>query len=114
MMFGHSHGMEGMMMGSPFFCAGEIAFEACDARGSRPDHFGWAAFWSLAYGFAAVMLLGATLLTFNRCLGRVEGVNLPIRKPKAKVIRPLLEGDFVDGPFEVALARSSEEASSQV
>jgi hypothetical protein len=60
------------------------------------------------------MLLGATLLTFNRCLGRVEGVNLPIRKPKAKVIRPLLEGDFVDGPFEVALARSSEEASSQV
>ena len=29
--------------------------------------------WTLAYGLAALALLAATLKTFDRCLGRVEG-----------------------------------------
>ena len=76
---------EGFMMASPFFFAGELAADLCSPGGNRA-HIEWAVFWSTIYLVAAVVLLGAALLTFNRCLGRVEfGV---------KRIRP---GDEEDG-----------------
>jgi len=62
---------EGFLMASPFFFAGELAADLCGPNDSR-QHIGWAAFWTIAYAAAALALLGATLLTFNRCLGRVE------------------------------------------
>jgi ABC-type transport system involved in multi-copper enzyme maturation permease subunit len=36
-------------------------------------HTTWLVFWIVAYGLAAFLLLKATLMTFNRCLGRLDG-----------------------------------------
>jgi ABC-type transport system involved in multi-copper enzyme maturation permease subunit len=66
---------QGLMMGSPFFFAGELAADMCGPGNGR-THIGWAVVWSLAYALAAVVFLGATLATFNNCLGRVE-IGLP-------------------------------------
>src|SRR6185312_12596288 len=66
---------EGFMMGSPFFFAGELAAEV-SSPGVR-EHIGWGVFWIVFYGLTALALLLATLATFNRCLGRVEG-GLPL------------------------------------
>ena len=66
---------EGFMMASPFFFAGELAADIC-SPGSGRQHIGWAVFWTVVYGMAALVFLGATLASFNRCLGRVE-VGLP-------------------------------------
>jgi hypothetical protein len=63
---------EGLMMASPFFFAGELAADLCSPSGVR-HHLGWAVFWTIVYAIAALALLGATLVTFNRRLGRVEG-----------------------------------------
>jgi ABC-type transport system involved in multi-copper enzyme maturation permease subunit len=62
---------EGFMMASPFFYAGELAADLCAPNQTRA-HIGWAIFWLFAYSFAAFWLLVATLLSFNRCLGRIE------------------------------------------
>ena len=62
---------EGFMMASPFYFAGELAADICMPKSSR-HHIDWAIFWTSAYALAAMVLLGATLLTFNRCVGRVE------------------------------------------
>jgi ABC-type transport system involved in multi-copper enzyme maturation permease subunit len=62
---------EGFMMASPFFYAGELAADLCAPNNSR-EHIGWAIFWLIAYALAACGLLVATLLSFNRCLGRIE------------------------------------------
>jgi ABC-type transport system involved in multi-copper enzyme maturation permease subunit len=76
---------EGLMMGSPFFFAGELAADLCGPRSER-THIGWAVFWTLGYGIAAAALLGAILAAFNHCLGRIEfGLSRPRRgtwKPK--------------------------------
>jgi ABC-type transport system involved in multi-copper enzyme maturation permease subunit len=70
---------EGFMMISPFFFAGELAFEI-GGRGQQ-EHIGWAIFWTLVYGMAALAFLGSTLVIFNRCLGRVEhGVLIDLRR----------------------------------
>jgi ABC-type transport system involved in multi-copper enzyme maturation permease subunit len=63
---------EGMLMASPFFFAGELAADLCSPSNVR-HHLGWAVVWTIVYAVAALALLGATLATFNRCLGRVEG-----------------------------------------
>jgi ABC-type transport system involved in multi-copper enzyme maturation permease subunit len=68
---------EGLMMGSPFFWAGEMSFEWCDRRAS-PKLVGWAIVWTLAYASAGALVLVATLATFNRCLGRVETGFFPL------------------------------------
>jgi ABC-type transport system involved in multi-copper enzyme maturation permease subunit len=59
-----------LMMGSPFFWAGAVT----DGLAHEPPRgFRDAAFaWTLVYAMAAPGLLGATLATFNRCLGRVD------------------------------------------
>jgi ABC-type transport system involved in multi-copper enzyme maturation permease subunit len=64
-------GPNGAMMGSPFFGAGEMAFELRNSGRGFDGTMG-AIFWVLAYACAALVLLAATLATFNRCLGRVE------------------------------------------
>jgi ABC-type transport system involved in multi-copper enzyme maturation permease subunit len=80
-------GTNSAMMGSPFFGAGEIAFELRNPpRGF--DGTAGAIFWTLAYGCAALVLLAATLRTFNRCLGRVDGERpAPVRFGN-RAIRP--------------------------
>ncbi len=53
----------------------------------RPSAFdwnqvvGWAAFWTLADVALAAVLLKAVLVTFNRCLGRVDEVHAPSAVP---------------------------------
>jgi hypothetical protein len=83
---------EGFMMASPFFFAGELAADLC-TRGSR-HHMEWAVVWTTAYGAAAVAFLGATLLTFNRCVGRVEfGI--------AQEFRSMVRTADTENPLEV-------------
>ena len=42
-----------------------------DSASSWGLHAGWAMFWVLAYCAAAVALLGASLASFDACLGRI-------------------------------------------
>ncbi len=68
---------ESVMMFSTFFGPGEIAFEAGanvpGANTSRwTEHLVWGVFWSIVHAGGAAVFLVATLLTFNRYLGRVE------------------------------------------
>ncbi|MHC5537901.1 ABC transporter permease [Singulisphaera rosea] len=65
-------GEQGLMMGSPFFFAGQLAADICNPSRSA-EHVGWGLFWIVFYGLAALGLLKSTLATFNRCLGRIEG-----------------------------------------
>jgi ABC-type transport system involved in multi-copper enzyme maturation permease subunit len=92
---------EGPMMGSPFFWAGELTFETLSPP-SRPDHIGWALFWMFVYALAAVILLGATLATFNRCLGRVETGLPPTIPPRKKRPEPDWVEEMIGEPSEVA------------
>ncbi|WZO96269.1 ABC transporter permease [Isosphaeraceae bacterium EP7] len=70
---------EGWMMASPFFFPGQLAADMCANNPDR-NHIEWAIYWTQVYAVAAVLLFVATLLTFNRCLGRVE-VGLPLARP---------------------------------
>jgi ABC-type transport system involved in multi-copper enzyme maturation permease subunit len=91
---------EGPMMGSPFFWVGEMTFEFYEGRrvnrGIGWGYYAWGIFWIVAYAFAAAALLAATLLTFNRCLGRVESglAEFGPRAPEGKGAKPL-------GPVEL-------------
>ena len=89
---------EGLMMASPFFFEGVLAADLCHSGNTR-THIWWAVFWTVVYAIAAVAFLGATLLTFNRCLGRVEvGLSRRIRRSAkpAKVME--IAGEAVDVP----------------
>ena len=44
---------------------------------------GWVVFWTLADSALAAVLLKAVLMTFNRCLGRVDEVHAPYAAPLA-------------------------------
>ena len=44
---------------------------------------GWVVFWTLADAALAAVLLKAVLMTFNRCLGRVDEVHAPYAAPLA-------------------------------
>ena len=59
-------------MASPFFWAGQFTWDTCHSGGMRSEHISWAIFWMNASGMAAIIFPVLTLLTFNRCLGRVE------------------------------------------
>jgi hypothetical protein len=73
------------MMASPFFFAGELAFEISTRMpGSHVRNLGWAVFWLIVYAAGAAVWLQATLLTFNRCLGRVENGLPELRRHAAK------------------------------
>jgi ABC-type transport system involved in multi-copper enzyme maturation permease subunit len=78
---------EGAMMLSPFFWAGNFAFDVCAAQ-SNPRSVGWAFFWTLAYAAAAFVILGVTLASFNRCLGRVDDGFAPPPRRGPKPVRP--------------------------
>jgi ABC-type transport system involved in multi-copper enzyme maturation permease subunit len=79
---------EGFWMASPFFFAGLLASDICTPIGGRQHIIGWAVIWTIVYGLAAVAFLGATLATFNRCLGRVEN-GLPLtRRPRWSQAEP--------------------------
>jgi len=47
---------------------------ASPVRSQWGEVVGWVAFWTLADAALAAVLLKAVLVTFNRCLGRVDGV----------------------------------------
>ncbi len=64
------------LMCSPFFYGGIMAGAVSRGDGP-PSPIGWAVFWSLTYLIVTALLLGLTLLTFNRCLGRAGGSGLP-------------------------------------
>jgi len=64
-----------LAMGSPFFWAGEMSFEASNQRGGAP--VGWAVAWTIFCVWIAVQLLRFTLRQFDRRLGRVE---LPVAR----------------------------------
>jgi hypothetical protein len=50
-----------------------ITREFCELRGLQgKSYVGWLIFWIFSYSAVASVLLIATLLSFNRCLGRVE------------------------------------------
>jgi ABC-type transport system involved in multi-copper enzyme maturation permease subunit len=66
----------------------------------------WLAFWIVAYGLVAFVLLLATLKTFNRCLGRIDGqapdrglFPRSARKPKAWLSDAEPELDRRPGPI---------------
>lgn len=83
---------EGLMMASPFFFAGELAADLC-VQGNRRAYIGWGVFWALTYAVASVVLLGATLLSFNRCVGRIEAGFIPHhpRRPRTPAPSPVME-----------------------
>jgi ABC-type transport system involved in multi-copper enzyme maturation permease subunit len=63
-------GDRGLLMGSPFFWAGEMAYEVTNRPGDVP--IGWAILWTFFWAFVAVSLLRASLAQFERRLGRFE------------------------------------------
>ncbi len=72
---GPGGGGHGVTAGSPPLGVG--VYSSMLAGDCTPREFAtqtlWTLFWTLAYGAAALGLLLATLGTFNRCLGRVDG-----------------------------------------
>ncbi|WP_406696231.1 hypothetical protein V5E97_35110 [Singulisphaera sp. Ch08] len=82
MLFQSQHSGEGLMMASPFYFAGVLAADICGPGGGR-QHLEWAVFWIVVYSMADLGLLGATLATFNRCLGRVEA-GLPLTRRRMR------------------------------
>ncbi len=91
---------EGLMMVSPFFGPGEMAFEYCSGA-IRPTHFEAAVAWPIVYSGAALLFYLMTLATFDRALGRVEVFEVPLwmlarRKPR-RVPRALMHDESFDG-----------------
>ncbi|MFI5454712.1 MAG: hypothetical protein ACHRXM_04615 [Isosphaerales bacterium] len=56
---------------SPFFGLSVMILELGGSHSANLDLTWWAMIWSLVYGLSAVVLLGAAIATFDRCLGRV-------------------------------------------
>ncbi len=76
---GNGPGERSAMMGSPWFFPGMMTD---DVLRSGPDPRSWssAIFWTFFYALTALFLLGATLATFNRCLGRAGNRQIPSRR----------------------------------
>jgi hypothetical protein len=89
-----NHSAQGPAEASPFFGAGELT-AMIEMGGGGPDwapNIAWAIVWIVVYTLSAILLLLATLLTFDRCLGRISdrpGRPLPASKPKPKA-EPIL------------------------
>jgi ABC-type transport system involved in multi-copper enzyme maturation permease subunit len=65
----------GVASASPFWGIGyscAVFAGTASARHGIGGHAAWLAFWIVAYGLVALGLLLATLMTFNRCLGRLD------------------------------------------
>ena len=67
---------EEILMCSPFFFAGCMA-GAASVPQPRTSPIAWGTFWLLVDLIGAMGLLGVTLLTFNRCLGRAGSADWP-------------------------------------
>lgn len=66
----------GFAAASPFWGVGFSSALFGGTAGPRQEmgrHAVWLGFWIVAYGLVALGLLLATLKTFNRCLGRIDG-----------------------------------------
>jgi hypothetical protein len=73
---GPSGARDGFAAASPFWGVGLSSAVFGGTAGPRHDigeQAAWLAFSIVAYGLVAFVLLPATLKTFNRCLGRVDG-----------------------------------------
>jgi ABC-type transport system involved in multi-copper enzyme maturation permease subunit len=79
MAFGHHRSAEGLASASPFYGVGLLTFLLGDQGGDRAEIYLWDVFWIVAYLSAAIALLAATLLTFDRCMGRVAQRPRPVR-----------------------------------
>jgi ABC-type transport system involved in multi-copper enzyme maturation permease subunit len=65
----------GLATASPLLGIGLITTEIAQASSTVwPVRAGWALLWIFIYGGIALVLLGATLATFDRCLGRIAPV----------------------------------------
>lgn len=94
------HGI-GIAVGSP---PRGVGIYSALLAGDRPQReFGspslWTLFWTIAYGGVALALLLATLGTFNRCLGRIDGPSIRDEDDFAR------DGETA-GPAEVGLSPS--------
>jgi ABC-type transport system involved in multi-copper enzyme maturation permease subunit len=62
----------GLASASPLLGLGLLTTEIAQASSNIwPVRVGWALLWIVVYGGVALVLLGATLATFDRCLGRI-------------------------------------------
>jgi hypothetical protein len=63
----------GLASASPLLGIGVLTTEMAKASAKDwPVRAGWAVFWIIAYSAAALSLLGATLASFDRCVGRIS------------------------------------------
>ncbi|MFO0956847.1 MAG: ABC transporter permease subunit [Isosphaeraceae bacterium] len=72
LLFSHQN-FEGIGMASPFYGAGNLTFWMEQGGGPREWIVEWGAGWAVVYAGVAAGLFFATLSTFNRCLGRLDG-----------------------------------------
>ena len=91
----------GIAAGSPPMGVG--AYSSKLAGDGTPSEFAiqtlWTLFWTVAYGGVALALLLATLGTFDRCLGRIDGPSIRDEDDFAR------DGETA-GPAEVGLSAS--------
>jgi ABC-type transport system involved in multi-copper enzyme maturation permease subunit len=89
-LFGMSPNSEGMATASPFYAAGG-AVALAHRSSELPEMWrfvGWIVFWLAIHLLAAVVLLGLTLATFNRCVGRIGGHDPPRKGPSRPALSP--------------------------
>jgi hypothetical protein len=108
--------VEWLMIASPFFGPGDLAAQSGMLYGRSanglPEHFDATGLWAGVYAVGAMLLYGAVLLSFNRCLGRMpergrvpprgaarrwapprgetKSVFLPVARPPEDVAAPLV------------------------
>ena len=69
-MFDHQFG-EKLMIGTPFFGAGELTFEMGEISVRQQGNVFFAILWAIAFYVLAALLYVATLGTFDWCMGRI-------------------------------------------
>ena len=103
LLFGEDPGDAGIGVAAGSPPMGVFAYSSALVGNGTPQDFTtqtlWTLFWTIAYGGVAIALLLATLGTFNRCLGRIDG-------PSIREGGDLARGGEMAGPAEVGLAPS--------
>jgi hypothetical protein len=75
----------GLASASPLLGIGVLTNEMAGASDTIwPLRVGWAQFWILAMSIIALALLGMTLATFDRCMGRMTPVARPSDRHRAR------------------------------
>src|SRR5262249_18813685 len=63
----------GLASASPLFGVGRFTNQIAEASAANwPSLVGWSLFWIIVFGGVALALLGATLASFDACLGRIS------------------------------------------